>query len=190
MSTIIEAGIKSVYTSVIIPKKIKYDGKSTLTIKEVKYKVKNNLHIVGWGREALTMSSAFERIVGKQLKKGWMVVPRRSVFMMWTFPEAFPKLDSRITYIEGGTDGKPDDKAIQATRKITEYCKKLKKKDILIVMLSHDVDDLLCCPKETITLTDKLRLLNRLKQLNATPKEIDIVRNKLSAIRGSNRDDN
>ncbi|KAL2751139.1 glycerate kinase-like [Vespula maculifrons] len=184
MGTIVEAGIKSVYTSAIVPKKIKYDGKSTLTIKEVKYKLRNNLHIVGWGREAITMSSAFERIVGKQLKKGWMVVPRKSLFMMWTFPEAFPKLDSRITYIEGGTDGKPDNKAVQANRKIIEYCKKLKKKDILIVMLSHDIDDLLCCPKETISLKDKLRLLNRLEQLNATPEEINIVRNKLSAIRG------
>ncbi|KAF7386179.1 hypothetical protein HZH68_013311 [Vespula germanica] len=184
MGTIVEAGIKSIYTSAIVPKKIKYDGKSTLTIKEVKYKLRNNLHIVGWGREAITMSSAFERIVGKQLKKGWMVVPRKSLFMMWTFPEAFPKLDSRITYVEGGTDGKPDNKAVQANRKIIEYCKKLKKKDILIVMLSHDIDDLLCCPKETISLKDKLRLLNRLEQLNATPEEINIVRNKLSAIRG------
>ncbi|KAL2711787.1 glycerate kinase-like [Vespula squamosa] len=184
MSTIVEDGIKSVYTSAIIPKKIKYDGKSTLTIKEVKYKIRNNLHIVGWGREAITMSSAFEKIVGKQLKKGWMVIPRKSVFMMWSFPEAFPKLDSRITYVEGGSDGNPDDKVVQVNRKITEYCKKLKKRDILIVMLSHNVDDLLCCPKETITLKDKLRLLNRLQQLNATSEEINIVRNKLSAIRG------
>ncbi|KAI4481047.1 hypothetical protein M0804_009673 [Polistes exclamans] len=184
MSTIVEAGIKCIYTSVILPKKIKYDGKNTLTIKEVKYKLKNNLHIVGWGKEAVTMSSAFERIVGKQLKKGWMVVPRRSVFMMWSFPEAFPKLDSRITYVEAGTDGYPDDKAIEITRKILDYCKKLKKRDILIVMLSHNVDDLLCCPRETITLKDKLRLLDRLERLRATSEEINIVRNKLSAIRG------
>ncbi|KAK2583253.1 hypothetical protein KPH14_009267 [Odynerus spinipes] len=184
MSTIVEAGIKCVYTSVILPKKVKYDGRNTMTIKGVKYRLKKNLHIVGWGKEAVTMSAAFERIVGKQLKRGFMVVPRRSVFMMWSFPEAFPKLDSCISYVEAGTDGKPDDKGIAATRKIIEYCKKLKKRDLLVVMLSHNIDDLLCCPREEITLTDKLRLLERLERLHATPEEISIVRNKLSEIRG------
>ncbi|XP_017759604.1 PREDICTED: glycerate kinase-like [Eufriesea mexicana] len=184
LSRIIETGIKCVYTSVIIPEKIKYDGRSILSIKGVKYRLRNNLHIVGWGKEAVTMSSTFERIVGKQLKKGWMVVPRNSIFMMWSFPEAFPALDSRITYVEAGTDGQPDEKSVNATRGILHYCKKLKKRDLLIVMISHEIDDLLCCPRETITLRDKLRVLSRLKAANATPEEINIVRNKLSAIRG------
>ncbi|XP_076765865.1 glycerate kinase [Xylocopa sonorina] len=184
LSKIVETGIKCVYTSVIIPNKIKFDGKSILSIKGVKYKLKNNLHIVGWGKEAVTMSSAFERIVGKQLKKGWMVVPRKSIFMMWSFPEAFPPLDSRISYVEAGSDGQPDEKSVLATRRIINYCKKLKRRDLLIVMLSQGIDDLLCLPRDTITLRDKLRVLNRLKAAKATPEEINIVRNKLSAIRG------
>lgn len=184
LSKIIETGIKCVYTSVIIPEKIKYDGRSILSIKGVKYRLKNNLHIVGWGKEAVTMSSAFERIVGKQLRKGWMVVPRKSIFMMWSFPEAFPPLNSRITYIEAGTDGQPDEKSVRATRQIINYVKKLKKRDLLIVMLSQGIDDLLCCPRDTITLRDKLRVLTRLNKAEATPEEINIVRNKLSAIRG------
>ncbi|XP_076388456.1 glycerate kinase isoform X2 [Megachile rotundata] len=184
LNKVIETGIKCVYTSVIIPEKIKYDGKSTLTIKDVKYRLRNNLHLVGWGKEAITMSAALERIVRKQLKKGWMVVPRKSIFMMWSYPEAFPRLDSRISYVEAGTDGDPDEKTVDATRKIMNYVKKLKKRDILIVMLSQGTDDLLCCPRDTISLRDKLRVINRLKDANATPEEINIVRNKLSAIRG------
>ncbi|XP_076237872.1 glycerate kinase [Calliopsis andreniformis] len=184
LSTVVETGIKCVYTSVIIPEKIKYDGKSVLTIKGVKYRLKKNLHIIGWGKEAVTMSAAFERIVGKQLKKGWMVVPRKSIFMMWSFPEAFPRLDSRITYVEAGTDGQPDEKSAEATRRIVNYCKKLKKRDLLVVMLSQGVDDLLCCPHENITLRDKMRVVNRLKAAGATSVEINTVRNKLSGIRG------
>ncbi|XP_053996960.1 glycerate kinase-like [Hylaeus anthracinus] len=184
LSNVVETGIKCVYTAVIIPEKIKYDGRSILSIKGVRYRLRNNLHMVGWGKEAVTMSSAFERVIGKQLKKGWMVVPRKSIFMMWSFPEAFPKLDSHISYVEAGTDGQPDEKSVEATKRIINYCKKLKRKDLLIVMLSQGIDDLLCCPREEITLRDKLRVLNRLKTAGATPEEINTVRNKLSAIRG------
>ncbi|XP_017792097.1 PREDICTED: glycerate kinase-like [Habropoda laboriosa] len=184
LSKVVETGIKCVYTSVIIPEKIKYDGRSILSIKGVRYRLRNNLHIIGWGKEAVTMSSAFERVVGKQLKKGWMVVPRKSIFMMWSFPEAFPPLDSRISYVEAGTDGQPDEKSVITTRRIINYCKKLKKRDLLIVMISQGIDDLLCCPREEITLRDKLRVLTRLQAAEATPEEMNIVRNKLSAIRG------
>ncbi|XP_050463446.1 glycerate kinase-like [Cataglyphis hispanica] len=184
LSAIIEAGIKCIFPSAIIPKKIKYDGRATLTINNVKYKIKNNLHIVGWGKEVVTMSSAFEKVVGKQLKRGFIVVPRKSISMMWNFPEAFPKLDSRITFVEAGMDGQPDQKTVEITQKIVKYCKRLKKRDLLIVMLSRGLDDLLCCPQNKITLKDKLRVLNRLKTANATLEEINIVRNKLSAIRG------
>lgn len=155
-----------------------------MTIQGVKYKIKNNLHIVGWGKEAGIMSTEFERVVGKQLKKGFIVLPRKSISTMWSYPEVLPKLDSRINLAEVGTDGLPDREAVENARKIANYCKRLKKRDLLIVMLSRDSDDLLCCPRDTITLRDKLRVLNRLKAANATPEEINIVRNKLSAIRG------
>ncbi|EZA52939.1 Glycerate kinase, partial [Ooceraea biroi] len=184
LGAIIEAGIKCVQPSAILPKKIKYDGRATLTIKDVKYRINNNVHIIGWGKEAVMTSTTFERMLGKQVKRGFMVVPRRSISLMWSYPAAFPKLDSRITFIEAGTDGQPDEKTVEITRKIANYCKRLKKCDLLIVMLSRDVDDLLCCPRDTITLKNKLRVLNRLKATNATPEEINIVRNKLSAIRG------
>lgn len=184
LSAIIEAGIKSVQPSTILLKKIKYDGRATLTIKDVKYKINNNVHIVGWGKEAVMASTTFEKMLGKQVKRGFIVVLRRSISMMWSYPAAFPKLDSRITFVEVRTDGEPDEKIVEITRKIANYCKRLKKRDLLIVMISRDADDLLCCPRDTITLRDKLRVLNRLKAANATPEEINIVRNKLSAIRG------
>ncbi|XP_076659706.1 glycerate kinase [Halictus rubicundus] len=184
MSRAVEKGIKCVYTSVILPEKIKFDGKSILSIKGVKYKVKKNLHLVGWGKEAITMSAAFERIVGRQLKKGWVIVPRKSIFRMWSYPEAFPRLDSAISYVEAGSHGLPDERSITTTRKMLHYCKKLKRKDLLIVMLSRGIDDLLCCPREQIPLRDKLRAINRLIAADATPEEINTVRNKLSAIRG------
>lgn len=168
----------------IVPEKIKYDGRATMTIKGVKYKIKNNLHIVGWGKEAGVMSATLERIIGKHLKKGFVAVPRKSISTMWSYPEAFPKLDSRINFVEVGADGLPDDGAVDVARKIANYCKRLKKRDLLMVMLSRDSDDLLCCPQDTITLGNKLRVLNRLKAANATREEINIVRNKLSAIRG------
>ncbi|XP_070519944.1 glycerate kinase, partial [Cardiocondyla obscurior] len=184
LSTIFETGVRCIFPSAIIPKKIKYDGRATLIINGVKYKINKNLHIVGWGEEAITMGSEFERMVGKQLKKGFIVAPRKSLSGMSSSQDALLKSDTRITFVEAGTDGLPDEGTVEITRKIANYCRRLRKRDLLIVMLSRDLDDLLCCPRDTITLKDKLRVLNRLKAANATLKEIDIVRNKLSAIRG------
>ena len=47
-----------------------------------------------------------------------------------------------------------------------------------------DLDDFLCCPHDTITLKDKLKVLNRLKAAGCNSEEINIVRSKLSEIRG------
>lgn len=188
LANIIEAGVHCVSPSTIIPKKIKYDGRKTLRIDNVKYNINNNLHVVGWGKETAAMSSALEGVVGKHLKGGFIVLPRESISAIRNFPDEFPHQllnDSRATFVEAGTDGQPDEETVEINRKIANYCKRLKKRDLLIVMLSPDLDhDLLCCPRDTITLRDKLRLLNRLKNANASTEEINIVRNKLSAIRG------
>ncbi|XP_020278709.1 glycerate kinase-like [Pseudomyrmex gracilis] len=186
LANIVEAGIHCVSPSAIIPKKIKYDGRKNLRIDKIKYNIKNNLHVVGWGKETAAMSSALEAVVGKHLKGGFIVVPRESISAIRNFPDEFPRSldDSRATFVEAGTDGQPDEETVEINRKIANYCKRLKKRDLLIVMLSPDLNDLLCCPRDTITLRDKLRLLNRLKNANASPEEINIVRNKLSAIRG------
>ncbi|XP_066591895.1 glycerate kinase-like [Prorops nasuta] len=184
MGTVMETGVKGVYTHNILPEKIRFDGKQTMFIKDVKYKINKNLHVVGWGKEAISMSSALERILGKQIKKGFIVVPHGAIFNMWNYPDAFPILNSSIQYTEAGQNNLPDERTVRLNQAILQYCKKLKKKDILIVMIDKNVDDLLCCPREEITLKEKLRLLDRLKAIDATHDEITVVRNKLSMIRG------
>lgn len=183
MKSILVAGVDKVNACKVIGDRIKLEG-STMKIFGSKYKLKNNVHMVGWGRETLMLGAAFEKVIGKHMKKGYLVVPRGSIFGMWDTPLWFPALNTRITYFEAGTSGLPDDDSVVATRRIADYCRKLKKSDILVVVLSGGTEDLLFCPKGSITPDEFGDVLSRLKSAGATPAEIDIVKTKLSVVFG------
>ncbi|XP_043466587.1 glycerate kinase-like [Leptopilina heterotoma] len=173
MKEIIEAGVDNVKATNVIASKIKYDGNDKLTIGKAKYKLKNNVHMVGWGEESATIGAAFEELIGEQMKKGFLVVGQETSIAM--------NYQSLITYLKVGNDYQ---ETLEANKKIFEYCKKLKKTDILVVILSAGTDDLLCLPKGNIGVKEKIRFLNEMKNANATKEEINIIRKKISLIRG------
>lgn len=186
MKSVMVAGVQKVHASKVLEEKIKYDPKtSAVTILGKKYKLKKNVHTVGWGREALMMSSALERIIGSHLKKGFVVVPRGTVSSMSVYPELFPKLNTHIHLTEAQSNEIPDDVCVRATKNIVDHCKKLKKKDILIVILSRSSDELFCLPRGTIGRAEKMLVLERLREAGASTYEIEKVRTTLSAIRGN-----
>lgn len=184
MKKIIEAGIEKINATKIIFEKIKSDGKDKITIGNVKYKLNSNVHMVGWGRESVMLGAGLEKIIGKQMKKGFLVVPEKTISEMWNHQSWYPKLDTKISYFEVGYDGQPNEKTCVANKNIAEYCKKLNKKDILVVILSGGTDDLLCLPKGNIGIQEKIHLLEKLKAAKASRKEINTIRKKLSEIRG------
>ena len=185
MKKIIEAGVEKVNATDIVAEKIKFDGKSKMVIGSVKYTLKNNVHMVGWGRESVILGAAFEKIIGNQMKKGFLVVPQKTISGMWNYQSWYPKLNTRISYFEGGDNGQPNEKTWEANKKIADYCKKLKKKDILVVILSGGTDDLLCLPKGNVGIEEKVHLFEKLKAAKASEEEINIVRKKLSQLRGN-----
>ncbi|XP_046613602.1 glycerate kinase-like [Neodiprion virginianus] len=183
MKSILVAGLDKVNALKVVGDKVKLEG-STMTINGSKYKLKSNVHMVGWGRETLMLGASLEKLIGKHLRKGFLVVPRGSVSGMWDNPLWFPALNSRITFLEGGSMGMPNEKSVEATRGIADYCKKLRKADILVVVLSGGTEALLNCPKGAIRLEEVEEVLSILKTAKATPMEIDAVRRKLSAVFG------
>ncbi|XP_033214787.1 glycerate kinase-like isoform X2 [Belonocnema kinseyi] len=185
MKKIIEAGIEKVNATKIIFEKIKFNGKDKITIGSVKYTLKCNVHMAGWGRESVMLGASFEKIIGSHMKKGFLVVPKKTISDMWNHQSWYPKLDTKISYFEVGDDGQPNEKTWVANKKIAEYCKSLNKKDILVVILSGGTDDLFCLPKGNIGIQEKIHLLEKLKAAKASRKEINTIRKKLSQIRGS-----
>lgn len=178
MTEIMGAGLENVKPMNVI-EKIRFDGKNKLTIGKSKYKLKNNVHLVGWGRQSLMLGAAFEKLIGDQMKKGFLVVPQET---MGNYQSLFSKLDTVITYFE--VDHQPNEETLEANKKILEYCKKLKKTDILVVILSAGTDNLLCLPKGNIGVKEKMLFLKEMKNAKATEEEINIIRKKLSQIRG------
>lgn len=181
------SGVEKVHAAGVLQDKIKFDPKSgTMTVSGKKYKLKKNVHLVGWGCEALMLAASFEKIVVNHLRKGWLVVPRRTIARTSMYPEWFPRLNTRISLAEAESYDTPDDACVRATKNIADYCKKLKKKDILIVALSPGGDDLLCLPKGTIGWREKMKLMDELRAAGATAREIGVIRKTFSAIRGNN----
>ena len=186
MKSIVTAGIEKVHAAKILHEKVKFDVKlATLIISSNKYKLNKNVHVVGWGLEALMLASAFEKLIGDHLQKGWLVIPRRTIAKMSIYPELFPQLNTRITFSEAASDDIPDEICVGATKNIFDYCKKLKKDDILVVILSQGSDDMLSMPKGTIGLREKRKLFDQLYEAGATSREINTVRRSLSAVRGN-----
>lgn len=183
MKSILVAGVEEVNALKVIGKKVRLDG-STITIGGSKYKLKKNVHMVGWGRETLMLGAAFEKLIGNHLKRGFLVVPKGSISGMWDNPLWFPILNTRITYFESGSSSSGDEQSVAATRRIADYCKKLRKSDILVVVLSAGAEDLLNCPREEIGLAESEDVVQQLRNAGATPAEINIVRCKLSAVFG------
>lgn len=180
-----------VSASTIVLDKLKFDGKETLTIDGTsECKLSENVHLVGWGREAFMMANAVERLIGDRLKKGLLVVPRDSLFSMWKNPQCFPNFNTKITFMEAGgggssASGQPDKKSAECTASIVDYCTGLTDQDTLIVILTSGTESLLCLPKDGIQLRDKINVIERLRNANATQREIAKVRSKLSQVRGS-----
>ncbi|XP_051171154.1 glycerate kinase-like isoform X2 [Leptopilina boulardi] len=179
MKEIMKSGIESVRGEKIIAEKVKFDGNDKLTIGKVKYKLKNNVHMIGWGMETAIIGVAFEKLIGEQMKKGFLIVSKKEISSINYYKSL--QFDTMITYFE------VDDhrEIIEANKMIFEYCKKLKKTDILVVILSAGTNDLLCLPRGNIGVKEKIHFLREMKNANATKEEINIIRKKLSLIRGS-----
>jgi glycerate 2-kinase len=127
---------------------------------------------VGGGKAAAPMAIALERLLGERLEGGVVVVK-----------EGYGDSASKITIIEAGHP-LPDQRGIQATRRIMNLAQSLTKTDLLIVLLSGGASSLLCAPASGLTLRDKWRTTDLLLRSGATIHELNTVRKHLSAVKG------
>ena len=78
----------------------------------------------------------------------------------------------------------PDDKAHYAASRIKQIAEDVGENDILVVLVSGGGSALLPFPVAGITLDDKLRTIKALASSGATIHELNIVRKKLSGLKG------
>ncbi|CAL7936125.1 unnamed protein product [Xylocopa violacea] len=91
---------------------------------------------------------------------------------------------SVVKYCEGAVNNHPDDRSLETTHEIIDLVESLTENDTLIVLISGGGSALLYMPRPSIDRDDKLLLCKALQAAGADIKELNIVRSKLSMVKG------
>ncbi|XP_076663848.1 glycerate kinase isoform X2 [Andrena cerasifolii] len=180
------AGVQAVSPKALILNKVKFED-GILQIGEQSFELKENVYLVGFGKAVLGMSIVLEHKLGDYLKKGIVSIPSASTDAMWESDDKsfFPKLATGVvTYREGGVNNQPDERCLETTHEIIDLVESLTENDTLIVLISGGGSALLYMPRPVIDQDDKLMLCKMLQNAGADIKELNIVRRKLSMVKG------
>lgn len=183
---IFRSAVKAVSPNEIVRRRVKLRG-NVLHVDERSFPLKGNVYLVGFGKAVMGMAVELERVLGDVLKKGIVSVPSLSRDAVWSSEDksSFPKLhDSRIDYREGGVNNQPDSRSLDTTHDIIDLVEKLTEADTLIVLVSGGGSALLYMPRPVLDQEDKLELCKKLQNAGADITELNIVRKKLSLVKG------
>ncbi|XP_076763864.1 glycerate kinase [Xylocopa sonorina] len=180
------AGVHAVSPITLVSNKVKFqDG--TLYVKDESFEMKQNVYLVGFGKAVMGMAIVLEHMLGDYLKKGIVSVPSVSTNAMWESEDKsyFPKIGASVVkYCEGALNNHPDERSLETTHEIIDLVESLTENDTLIVLISGGGSALLYMPRPSIDSDDKLLLCKALQAAGADIKELNIVRSKLSMVKG------
>ncbi|CAK9803628.1 Glycerate kinase [Anthophora plagiata] len=180
------AGVHAVSPKTLIADKVKFKDR-VLYVENESFELKENIYLVGFGKAVMGMALVLEHMLGDYLKKGIISIPSASTEGMWKSEDKsyFPKLGtSVVTYHEGGVNNQPDDRSLETTHQIIDLIETLTENDSLIVLISGGGSALLYMPRPAIDRDDKMHLCKMLQHAGADIKELNIVRSKLSMVKG------
>lgn len=127
---------------------------------------------VGAGKASGRMALALERVLGRRLDGGLVVVKHG---------QAVPT--KRIRLLEAAHPF-PDRAGQNASTSLLALVQTLAANDLLLVLLSGGASSLLPAPAPGVTLSDKRRVTEKLLKSGASIQEINAVRKHLSLIKG------
>ena len=141
-------------------------------------KKKYNLHsyekiyVISFGKAACGMAIGTQRILKKRIAKG-IIVSNASC----------EKKVPGFKFIES-SHPLPDDKSVKAANAIISLLNQTKKNDLVIFLISGGGSSMIALPDENITLEDKKITTQILLKSGVDIKTLNIVRKKMSKIKG------
>ena len=141
-------------------------------------KKKYNLHsyekiyVISFGKAAYEMAIGTQRILKKRIAKG-IIISNAS----------FEKKVPGFKFIES-SHPLPDDKSVKAANAIISLLKQTKKNDLVIFLISGGGSSMVALPDEDIALEDKKITTQILMKSGVDIKTLNIVRKKMSKIKG------
>ncbi|KAL2742125.1 hypothetical protein V1477_009754 [Vespula maculifrons] len=186
LKAIFLSAIKAVSPKRIIKDKVKLENE-TLYVENNSFPIGEKVYLVGFGKAVMNMAIELENILGNRLVKGIVSVPEISKDSIWTFDEtsSFPnQKTTALQFQEGTVHNQPDNRSLNTTHDIIDLVESLTKTDTLIVLISGGGSALLYMPRPTIDSEDKIRLCKELQNSGADITEVNILRRKLSMVKG------
>lgn len=165
--------LKAIEPESVIEKKLRLDGE-TLTVGSKQFLLDDFAEVVliGLGKASLKMGSAVEKILGQRVKRGVIVTDRQS------------RTRVRSEVVVGGHP-LPDANSLLAGEKILELVRTCGNDVLLIFLISGGGSALVEVPVSPSISLEDLRLTNKvLVGCGATIREINVVRKRLSRIKG------
>lgn len=178
--TIFKSGVDAVLPENLIRNSIKYNSVAQLITLtrggESISVIDKNIHIVGTGKAVKNMAKELDSILNNKIKGGIISIPLGSLDDKCN--------TTRLLYIEGAKNNLPDTCAEATAKKVNDLAISLGKDDILLVLISGGGSSLLPMPQAPITLEEKAFLIKKLANLGADITQLNIVRKKLSDLKG------
>ncbi|XP_068992920.1 glycerate kinase isoform X1 [Neodiprion pinetum] len=185
MREIFLSGVQAVLPRMLIENQIKLSD-NNLFVADQMFRISSNVYLIGFGKAVMNMVPGIEKVLGNRLKKGIISVPKGSKETIWKVQDFtnFPNIGGPVEYREGAKDNQPDAESLSTTDDIMDLVEGLKENDTLIVLISGGGSALLCMPRPQLELKEKQEFCKKLQQAGADIKELNIVRKKLSMIKG------
>ncbi|XP_057702755.1 glycerate kinase isoform X2 [Corythoichthys intestinalis] len=181
------AAVEAVQPDIVVRQSLVRQGDSVEVVgADRKFKMENNVHVVGFGKAVLGMATEAERIVGEHLVDGVISVPHgiQQTLREHGKHHLLLKENSRIRVMEGAQHNLPDSDSQKAAESIARLANTLTAKDLLLVLISGGGSALLPAPIAPITLQEKLDVTRKLAAAGATIQELNTVRRALSVLKG------
>jgi glycerate 2-kinase len=174
---IIEAGIRAVLPSRILPARLKFNQETrSLFINGHVHQVKGRVFVIGGGKASGLMAQTLEGLIGSHIIEDGLVIDKAP-------PAAFQI--KKIKTVQAGHPI-PDKRGIEAVKEMLglKYRYSIGDDDTLFCLLSGGASALMPSPAEGISLDDKQTVTALLISSGADIYEINTVRKHLSLIKG------
>ncbi len=138
-----------------------------------KVTLQGNIYVVSFGKAGWQMASAASAILGDRIKKGVIVTK---------YGHSKGKL-SCFSIVEAGHPV-PDDNSVRGADMTVSLLREAKKGDTVILLVSGGGSSLLEKPEEGLSLENIQEVTKKLLQCGAAIQEINVIRKRLSAVKG------
>jgi hydroxypyruvate reductase/glycerate 2-kinase len=132
----------------------------------------DNVYLISFGKAAVAMAQAMESILDGYISGGLVITKY-----------GFGGTLNNISVLEAGHPI-PDDNGVMAGIKVREMLEKSGKNDFIVFLISGGGSALLTLPCNGISVSDTMKLIDKLIHSGATINELNTVRKHLSAVKG------